>query len=190
MAVDAMDIGGSPARGYNRFCEDLAAMDAPRCLELGTLRWSADPTHHGHLFGHASEYVRSDVKAGTDVDVVADAHKLVEVFGEDSFDVVLAVSVWEHLKRPWLAMAEVGRVLRPGGIVHIETHQTFPVHGFPSDYFRFSDRAMRVIAEDAGLVVVDACYNYPAKIIPPKSVTRWNPAAEAWLNVGVYARKP
>lgn len=189
--TDAMNIGKSPSKGYNRFLEDLAALESPRCLELGTLRWEADkPTHHGHLFGHASEYVKSDVEAGVDVDVVADAHKLSDVFRPRSFDVVLAVSVWEHLMRPWVAMEEVSKILRPGGMVYIETHQTFPIHGYPSDFYRFSDRALRVMANDAMLAVEDTAYSYPARIIPPKEVTRWNPAAEAYLNVGVYARKP
>jgi SAM-dependent methyltransferase len=40
-------------------------------------------------------------------------------FRDQSFDVVVAVEVFQHLARPVLALAEIGRVLRPGGIVLI-----------------------------------------------------------------------
>lgn len=174
-----------------RSVEDFFAMlgPNPRVLELGTLRWGADPSHHRDRAPEGSTYVMTDVEAGRDVDVVADAHDLA-TFPDQSFDAVIAVSVWEHLARPWIAAQAVARVMKPGAVLYIDTHQSFPIHGYPHDYFRFSDIALALLFEDAGLETVGTEYKFPAKIVPPKEVTRWNPAAPVFLNVGGIWRKP
>lgn len=43
-------------------------------------------------------------------------------FDDDSFDLVVSVSVFEHLTDPHLVMREIARVLRSGGVAHIITH--------------------------------------------------------------------
>ena len=110
------------------------------------------------------------------------------------FDAFVAMAVWEHLRRPWLAAEEVARVLAPGGICYIETHQTFPLHGFPHDYFRFSREALAGIFADAGLVVIGTEYKWRSKIIAPPElvpdVDAWNAEWPSWLNVALAARKP
>lgn len=164
----------------------------PRVLEIGTLRWDEQfPTHHRSWFPlPVKSYTMTDISAGTDVDIVSDAHDLTRTFGFAAFEVVIAVSVWEHLRRPWVAMKSVFDVLRPGGMAYICTHQTFPIHGYPDDYFRFSDQAMRSMAEDAWLEVEEVGYTYPCSIEPGVEIERWNRAAEAYLNVDIIVSRP
>lgn len=185
------DVTIASAAGMTeRFATMLAALSGPTVLELGTLRWQGDlPTHHRAWAPDACTYVMADIAPGTDVDIVADAHDLAP-FADECFDVVIAASVWEHLARPWLAAQAVARVLRPGGLAYIATHQSFPLHGYPSDYTRWSSHGLTVLFEDAGLVVIEVGYAYPCKIIPPAEVTRWNPEAEAYLNVAGIWQKP
>lgn len=187
---DAMGIGASATAGERLFVEQLHAAPGPlRVLELGTLRWEVDrPTHHADWLPFGATHVKSDVAAGIDVDVVADAHDL-EPFATAEFDAVIAVSVWEHLARPWVAAKALARVLRPGGVAYVATHQTFPIHGYPSDYFRFSDEAMKVLFGPPLFAPLYAGYAYPCTITPPAEVTRWNRHAEAWLNVECVARR-
>lgn len=167
----------------------LAALPAgSKVLELGTLRWEEDrPTHHAHLIPDGVTHVRSDVTAGTDVDVPADAHDLAP-FDDGTFDAVIAFSVWEHLARPWVAADAVRRVLKPGGFAYIDTHQTFPVHGYPHDYFRFTTEAMAVMFDD-GWETLASGYALPCKIDHLGQVPVWNDAAEAFLHVLHLARK-
>lgn len=169
-------------------CSELRS--PARVLELGTKRSQADrPTHHADWLPEGVEHVMSDFEDGLDVDVLADCHQLDDVFDAASFDAVLAASVWEHLERPWIAADQLAHVTRPGGFVWVATHQTFPVHGYPSDYFRFSDVALASLFRDELWTDVRAGYSGPCQIIPPPDVaaTNWNPKAPCWLHVGVVA---
>ena len=91
---------------------------------------------------------------------------------------------------------ELERVLAPGGIYYIATHQCFPLHAFPSDYFRFSREALRLILEDAGLAV-DVCdYQHRCSILPPRALIprvisqQWNEQHPSYLLVKAAGRKP
>lgn len=191
MTADPMGIGtagGSAAA--DAFATALAAIPAPRVLELGTLRWEPEhPTHHRAWAPADARYVMSDISAGVDVDVVADAHDLAP-FATGSFDAVIAVSVWEHLHWPWVAMTAVARVLAPGGVCYIGTHHSFPQHGYPADFTRWDARGLDALMKWAGLETLASGFQYPCVISPPAEVTRWNPAAPAWLNVDIAARRP
>lgn len=187
--TDPMRIGDTVDPVAERFLEQLRTVVRPHVLEIGTRRWDDEfPTHHEHWAPHAATYVKTDVSAGTDVDVVADAHDLPDEW-TDRFDAVIAVSVWEHLKRPWAATLEAARVLRPGGLLLIVTHHTFPEHGYPEDYWRFTTGALRILFTDAALDVVHLGETFPASIDPGPTVARWNPQAPVWLCVSGLARK-
>jgi SAM-dependent methyltransferase len=160
----------------------------PRVLELGTRRSEEDrPTHHRHWFPEA-HFVMSDFQDGLDVDVVTDAHDLA-AFQTHQFDAVIAVSVFEHLARPWLAAEAIARVLRPGGMVLVSTHQTFPIHGYPDDYWRFTDSAMGVLFGPPLWRDLHTAYRYPCVIQPPAEVTRWNEEAPSYLNIEAVATR-
>lgn len=185
---------GSSNPALVRFLTTYASLQHRRVLELGTKRSNPNvPTHHRAMleeWAPLDSYVMSDVEPGDDVDVVANAHSLIGPFGKRAFDAVLACSVWEHLERPWVAAEEVMRVLAPGGVFFIQTHQSFPIHGYPNDYFRFSDAALRLLFEDVGACDVVTCYEFQATLTPKDPAVVWNAAAPAWLNVCAFGRRP
>lgn len=158
----------------------------PWILELGTLQSEAGRSTHHMAWLPEGDWLRGDIEPGADVDVVTDAHKL-DNWDPGSFDAYVAVSLYEHLERPWIAAEAAARVLKPGGLLYVATHQSFPLHGYPSDFFRFSDAALALIFTDAGFEVLYKGYAYACQIIPPPEVSVWNPAAPAWLNVEVAA---
>lgn len=184
-----MQIGNRVSEVENEFRRTLSSMQGPVVLELGTRRYEPSfPTHHAVWLPRGASHVKADMEHGEDVDLVTDAHNLR--VDDDSVDAVIAVAIFEHLRRPWIAAKEIHRVLKPGGIVYTETHHTFPEHGYPDDYWRFSRGALFTIFDDAGMDVRSTAYHYPVKIIVPSDIERWNAAAPAWLNVDLFAVKP
>ena len=167
-----------------------AASSGPwRVLEIGTRKWGRDSTHHKAVFPNAVEYVMADFMDGDDVDVISDIHDLKE-FDNCSFDVVYAASVFEHVQYPWVAAAAIKRVLTRGGWCYIATHHTFPVHGYPSDYTRWTDNGLRSVFEWAGFDVVSAGMNTRCVIQKPAEVPVWDELAPAYIGVSVFAQKP
>lgn len=73
--------------------------------------------------GH--EYVGVDFSSSA-ADLLADAHALP--FCTESFDFVFSFAVLEHLHNPFLALNEIGRVLKPGGTMCGTVSQGEPFH--------------------------------------------------------------
>lgn len=171
------------------FTQKLSSLNSPKVLELGTLQWNIGiSTHHQSWLPVGSTHIKSDVAGGPDVDIVADAHDLAP-FSNNEFDALIAISVWEHLRKPWVAAAAAHRVLKPGGLLYVATHHTFPVHGYPSDYCRWTDEGLKALFDSPEWENQHASFSFPCKIIPPKIVKTWNSAASAFLNVDIFAQK-
>lgn len=169
------------------FRNAVAQMERPRILLTGAKPWEGSAVFDYSQYAPHGDWIGTDIEAGPGVAIVADLQRINET-GEQ-FDAIFSPSTLEHIERPWVAMWSMAQVLKPGGIICIHTHQTYPVHGYPQDYFRFSTNAMRTLCFDAGLEVIECEYDNPAVIVPPPGITGWNCVAEAWLNVNTCARK-
>jgi len=64
--------------------------------------------------------VAFDLYASENVQLIADAHHMP--FADASFDGVWVQAVLEHVLEPQVVVDEIGRVLRPGGLVVIADH--------------------------------------------------------------------
>ncbi len=88
-------------------------------------------------------YQACDLSAGEIPDtVVSDITNCKDTIADESFDVVLSCDVFEHIDRPWLAASEIGRILRPGGIVLTRTVWAWRNHPCPIDFWRFSPECL------------------------------------------------
>lgn len=65
------------------------------------------------------------------------------------YDTVVCHQVLEHVRRPWAAIAEFHRVLKPGGKLIISAPHLSRRHELPHDYFRFTQEGMAALLEDA-----------------------------------------
>lgn len=72
----------------------------------------------------------------------------------DSCDLVVLTEVLEHCNRPKDVLSEIARVLKPGGHCVGTVPQYWHVHGWPSDYFRYTLYGLEFLAAEAGLEVV------------------------------------
>jgi SAM-dependent methyltransferase len=70
------------------------------------------------------------------VDVVCDIHDLP--FQDNSIDAAMSIAVLEHVKDPAKVLAEVYRVLKPGGLIFTVVPFMQPFHASPHDYQRYT----------------------------------------------------
>jgi SAM-dependent methyltransferase len=75
-----------------------------------------------------------------------DRHDDIEALGfpDDSFNAVVCWSVLEHVPDPARAIAELRRVLRPGGLIWVQVPFLFPYHADPHDYWRTTPNGLRI----------------------------------------------
>jgi SAM-dependent methyltransferase len=75
------------------------------------------------------------------VDVVADAHRIP--LADDTLDSVFSLAVLEHVADPRRVVAEMIRVLKPGGYLYSEVPFIFFFHGYPTDFTRLTLEGMK-----------------------------------------------
>ena len=115
-------------------------------VEIGALQVEGQPYSADlrPLFAE-TDYTGCDIRPGPGVDRIEDVHQLS--FAADTLGTVLMLETLEHVKNPLQAMAEVFRVLQPGGLVVISSVMDFPVHEHPADYWRFAPQGFDLLLE-------------------------------------------
>lgn len=113
-----------------------------RVLEVGSL--NVNGTVRDVFQPMASEYIGIDMTEGKGVDIVMNAHDLLDKFGPESFDIVICSETLEHDNKPWVTVPQLHALLKPAGILIVTTPTTgFPEHRYPCDYFRYMEDAYR-----------------------------------------------
>jgi SAM-dependent methyltransferase len=87
-------------------------------------------------------------------DVVGDITGCPDIPSE-SFDVIITVDVFEHLREPWAAASEITRLLRPGGLSYTSTLFSWRYHPCPVDYWRFSPACLEYLFRDLRTIECD-----------------------------------
>ena len=108
------------------------------------LRDGKDLILHIGAGGTATRYencVEFEHKIFRNTDVVGDAHQLP--FRDQVFDRVFAFNVFEHLRDPKTAAAEIFRVLKPSGSVAIHTAFLQALHEEPAHFYNATAYGVR-----------------------------------------------
>src|SRR5450432_1955593 len=93
-----------------------------------------------HMGLEKAQVVKANYHEYTAVDLSA--------FRSGDFDYVLSEQVLEHIEgNPQDVFDETWRVLKPGGIAVHTTTFVQPLHGFPSDFWRFSLECLKMLAK-------------------------------------------
>jgi len=81
-------------------------------------------------------YIGVDYIAGKGVDIVLDdPYKLP--FEDNTIDVIVSSSTFEHVEMFWLLFIEIIRVLKPNGLFYLCAPSSCGFHRFPVDCYRF-----------------------------------------------------
>ena len=80
-----------------------------------------------------------------DHSAVIDRHDDVHSLGfpDGYFNAIVCWSVLEHVPEPERAIAEMRRVLKPGGAIWVQLPFLFPYHPDPQDYWRVTPSGLR-----------------------------------------------
>lgn len=100
------------------------------------------------------EYVGADYREGPGVDVVLDLHEID--LGPEIAGTVMALDTLEHVEYPHIAMSELHRILRPGGIAIVSSVMNFPIHDYPYDFWRFTPAAFSSLLKDFEESIVES----------------------------------
>jgi SAM-dependent methyltransferase len=102
----------------------------------------------------ASDYVGSDIAPGPRIRHVCPVEELD--IDDARFDLVLCTQVVEHVSDPERALAEIARVLKPGGHAFITTHGVWPYHPYPTDYRRWTQQGLEdLVARTDNLTLLE-----------------------------------
>lgn len=102
---------------------------------------------YAHLLGNAENHVGIDVIPGPKVDHLIGPTEPWP-FADNSVDNVIATQVLEHTAQYNFTLQEVGRVLKPGGLVVLSFPFLYNEHGSPHDFQRFTAHRARTLLPD------------------------------------------
>lgn len=154
----------TPARGYiNDFLSVYEGEVRGRCVEFA-------PPIYREKIGKGSSvtsYDVWDIRPGMDVTIVADLQNASEV-PDASFDTIICTHVLCCIPRPWLAVAEIRRLLSPGGLVLCTNPvilQKYAPH--PKDYWRFTRDSMEMLFSEFSKVKIHSYGNAVTVVASP-----------------------
>lgn len=123
----AMEYGAAFFNTYLKNTKDLTIVDIGSQDVNGSLRSVAPPNN---------KYIGVDFVEANGVDVViTDPYSLP--FEDESVDVVVSSSCFEHSEFFWLLFNEALRILKPTGLLYINAPSNGAFHRYPVDCWRF-----------------------------------------------------
>ncbi len=151
---------------YNRFYDyneyrlkkfvkkiSLLVEPAKKLLDVG-----AGESQYKNYFSYVN-YISQDSRIGdvswdySQLDIVSEIYNIpVE---DKSFDYILCTQALEHLKYPHQAFVEFSRIIKNGGLLFVTCPLSWKEHQKPHDFFRYTQYALRMLAEDSGFEVVE-----------------------------------
>lgn len=137
----AYDIVGEHLKRY-------APLIKGRVFDLG----AGSSPYKQYFLSHASEYIAvdwADSYHQTSADVIANLNEKLAIQTETA-DVVISLSVLEHLYSPHTMLEEACRILKPEGAIILQVPWQWWVHESPFDFFRYTPFGLQHLLEKAG----------------------------------------
>lgn len=115
----------------------------------------AGKTPYKNLFEHAhyesADFCQVDQKEYGEITYVCDlAHIPVP---DGKYDLVLLTQVLEHVPEPRLVLAELYRIIKPGGELWLTAPLYFEEHDIPYDFYRYTQYGLSHILSAAGFQI-------------------------------------
>lgn len=124
--------------------DKVATSDPLRVMDFG-----CGGSPYRFLFSGAT-YHRADFVDVPGRDFKVEEDSSVRGASSRDYDLVLSTQVMEHVANPENYLREAARLLKPGGKLVLSTHGTFPDHGCPYDFRRWTADGLRQIVGTSG----------------------------------------
>lgn len=101
-----------------------------------------------HRYG--KNVINIDIFPYAEVDVVASAYEMP--FQINSADGMICEYLLEHVPEPERVVAEMFRILKPGGEAYIAIPFVYPFHASPNDFYRWSPEGLKKLCRQFSIV--------------------------------------
>ena len=131
------------------------------------------------------KFVCVDMEADLSVDVVVPPGERLP-FDDESVDLVVSTSCFEHDPCFWLTFKEMTRIIKPAGYIYINAPTTGPYHCYPGDNWRFYSDAGQALSYWSGKQIANETI-YPVKVIETFNVlgSDFNDFVRVWQRVNI-----
>lgn len=137
-----------------------------------------------------AKYIGVDFVQGKGVDVVlTDPYRMP--FEDNSLDVVVSSSCFEHSEMFWLLFMDLLRILKPNGLLYINVPSSGAFHRYPVDCWRFypdSGRALITWARHNG-VNAAMLESYITNKGPNDAMWYWNDCVSVFIKDAAHVDK-
>ena len=115
------------------YLDKLDDKNKKKIIEIGSLSVNSNIKD---IVSTNFNYIGLEIEEGPNVDIVLeDPYKLP--FDDNSIDVVLSISTFEHTDFFWVTFLEILRVLKPEGLFFLNAPSNSKIHRHPGDSWRF-----------------------------------------------------
>jgi SAM-dependent methyltransferase len=149
-------------------------LEGKRVLEVGSKYVNGSVRPLIERFCSPKEYIGVDIEPGKFVDLILPAEKLVEYFGPESFDIVIATELLEHVQNWRLVVGNLKSVLKRGGYITTRSHG-FPFHAYPYDFWRYEVEDMQKIFSDFEILKLIKDHEAPGVFLKAKKPFNYSP---------------
>jgi SAM-dependent methyltransferase len=130
-------VSESSNNSYSPFVQQITAHPCKLYLDLGCgLR---DEVYENCLYLEVYPSLTADVIVAPDCQYPIHS---------ESLDGIGCFAVLEHVTKPWQVVAEIHRMLKPGGKAYIVWPFLQPVHGYPSHYYNATREGLKLMFDD------------------------------------------
>lgn len=168
-------------RDFLKLCIEHLVWAGP-VYEFGALQVSGSTLEDLRPLFTEHTFIGADMREGPGVDQVLDLHGLD--LPDDSVGFAVCLDTLEHVERPWTAVEEMYRVLKPGGVLVMSSVFEFPIHGYPNDYWRFTPEGFRSLLKPFTSVLVSS---YGRSDATPQNVVAVSRKGEGGISEALVA---
>lgn len=121
-----------------------------RCIDVGC----GDMPYRTTLTPQVKAYDSIDIEQRSPETMYIGDAQHMDMLADETYDSALCLEVLEHLPDPAAALAEIHRILAPGGVLVCSAPHLSRLHEEPHDYYRYTRHGLRYLFEAQGFRVL------------------------------------